>query len=264
MSDTHWVEVKRGKGKYKSAPPAPAPKRLNLNDASIQIKGDGSEKEGKHFFIGSEHVHGTIEWSRGQHSPVTHQPCHPGRHDGEKKSKDSNYFGLFKDCNDSHRPLHSVMQDSFPDFVQATLASRLGQQSLKWLYEQSARKPQRLVFSVPQIAQEMKGVFFDHGDIVGQGKSEGGILVVDGDRQGNLYIVTGYNTDSMPPDVGTKAGGFDCCYTKGNETLLIYDPEKEEIRCEVVGGTTLSTGEDGERTMTTRMPNQPTKYQKKD
>jgi hypothetical protein len=263
MSDVGWAEVKRrGKG-YKSARAERPPKRINLNDASIRIKGEDSQKKGKHFFIGLEHVQGTIEWSRGQYSPVTHGPCHPGRHDGEKKSESSNSYAVFQD---SDRPAHSIMHDSFANFVQQTLDSKLGQQSLKWLYEQSARGPQRLVFSVPQVAQEnmTKGTYFERGEITGQEKPEGGILVVDGDRDGNVYIVTGYNTQALPRDVGTKAGGFDCCYTQGNQTLTIYDPKKDELRCEFVGGTTLGKDEEGERTTTTRMPNQPTRYEKKD
>jgi hypothetical protein len=111
----------------------------------------------------------------------------------------------------------------------------------------TADTPQRLIFSVPKTAQRVgvKGTYFEHGEMAGEGDAQGAILVVDGDHLGRVYIVTGYGTQDMPADSGRKAAGNDCCYRPSDQILTVDDGEK--LSPQLVGAVTVE--EKGGRTI---------------
>jgi hypothetical protein len=92
-----------------------------------------------------------------------------------------------------------------------------------------------LIFVVPNTAQRVgiTGTYFEHGEMEGVGDAQGAVLIVGGDHLGNVYIVTGFGTQDIPGDVGTTAGGYDCCYRPSDEVLMVVDGEK--LSPQVVG-----------------------------
>jgi hypothetical protein len=182
----------------------------------------------------------TLEWSLDKISPVTHAPCHPERHDAEKKSQNPNRFGVLED---SDRPKHGLTTGSMSEFVYNVLTSKVGMGALEWFRQMSYRQPLRAVFSVPKIAQGMNlpGFFFENGVIVDEGKSATMLLIVDADKDGNLYIQTGIPKNIVPPDAGKTAGGRDC-FLKEGENVLMIDDGSPSLRPEQIGATTIFSG----------------------
>jgi hypothetical protein len=232
-----------GKPKGRKAPASPPGMPINLNNNVIY------NAQTQSFIITKADIKATIEWSARQNSPVTGAPCHPHRHDTESKVLDSNPFALLAD---SDRQQHSLVTSGFVEFVYEALTARLGQNSLKWMRTTcTVDTPRRLIFSVPKTALRVgiRGTYFEHGEMTGEGDAQGAMLIVDGDGLGRVYIVTGYGTQDLPPDAGNKAGGYDCCYRPSDQILTVDDGEK--LSHQLVGTNTavVTVEEKGGRTI---------------
>jgi hypothetical protein len=186
----------------------------------------------------------TIGWCIGKNSPVTGAPCHPERHDTEKKSQSSNPFAVLED---SGRPVHSLLTGDFPEFAYRVLSSDIGKHAWKMLRMTYSRGAKRVVFSAPKTAAAvgLEGVYFQNGAIVGEGEAEGALLIVDVDANGFVYIQTGFPEQDMPADAGRRAGNRDCYCVQGDDVVVIDDDGK--IRPEILGGITSYNGKTTQR-----------------
>jgi hypothetical protein len=73
-------------------------------------------------------------------------------------------------------------------------------------------------------------------------------LIIDVGTNGDVYFLTAYPEDAMPPDAGRTAGDRDCCLMNRQADILHILEEGGTIRPELIGGETHYGGVSTHRT----------------